>query len=256
MPKPRPAAGGGRWIPLDPARLPRWLDGFADRHGAPLAWSRIPDGAVASAPDGARAECHLPFGWPAEPATGDEPGTTAPVLGAGPAGTSSTDGASALGADSAGTSGAGVAALVAAAVATRRVGLLLVRRGAHAVGVADGDRLVTSKVDTRYVQGRTAAGGWSQQRFARRRDKQTRESTEAAADHAARLLSSEPTLSGLVLGGDRALLSAVLDDPRLRPVAALPRVELPDVPEPRRATLVEVARRYREVRIRLTEPGD
>ena len=75
-------------------------------------------------------------------------------------------------------------------------------------------------------------------------------------DELARLLSSEPALSGLVLGGDRALLSAVLDDPRLRPVAALPRVELPDVPEPRRATLVEVARRYREVRIRLTEPGD
>jgi hypothetical protein len=219
VPKARPAAGGGRWIPLDPARLGRWLDGFGERHGTPLSWADIPDGGAVSATDGARAECHLPFGWPA-------------------------------------ASGTDVAALVAAARATRRVGLLLVRRGAHAVGVADGDRLVSSKVDTRYVQGRTAAGGWSQQRFARRRDKQTRESTHAAADHAARLLSPETALSGLVVGGDRALLTAVLDDPRLRPFAALPRAELPDVPEPRHATLVDVARRYREVRIRVTEPGD
>lgn len=244
MPKPRPAAGGGRWIPLDPARLPRWLAGFGERHGTPLTWSGIPDGAVASAPDGARAECHLPFGWPAEPGAGSavaEPDAeVAPVA----------PGAAAA------EPGAGGAALVAAAGATRRVGLLLVRRGAHAVGVAAGDRLVASKVDTRYVQGRTAAGGWSQQRFARRRDKQTRESTGAAADHAARLLSAETSLSGLVVGGDRALLTAVLDDPRLRQFAALPRVELPDVPEPRRATLVEVARRYRDVRIRLTEPGE
>lgn len=219
MPKPRPAAGGGRWIPLDPGRLGRWLDGFGERHGAPLSWSDIPDGAAVSAPDGARAECHLPFGWPGQPGTD-------------------------------------AAALVAAAATTRRVGLLLVRRGAHAVGVADGDRLVSSKVDTRYVQGRTAAGGWSQQRFARRRDKQTRESTDAAADHAARLLLPESALSGLVVGGDRALLTAILDEPRLRRLAALPRVELPDVPEPRRATLLDVARRYREVRIRLTEPTD
>ncbi|BCJ35098.1 hypothetical protein Athai_26010 [Actinocatenispora thailandica] len=216
MPRSRPAAGGGRWIPLDPGRLGRWLDGFGERHGTPLTWSDIADGAVVSAPDGARAECHLPFGWPGEP-------------------------------------GADRAALLAAAGAARRVGLLLVRRGAHAVGVADGDRLVSSKVDTRYVQGRTAAGGWSQQRFARRRDKQTRESTGAAADHAARLLPAA-ALSGLVLGGDRALLAAVLDDPRLRHLAALPRVELPELPEPRRATLLDAARRYREVRIRLTEP--
>ena len=39
-------------------------------------------------------------------------------------------------------------------------------------GVAEGDRLVASKVDSYYVQGRTAAGGWSQQRFARRRENQ------------------------------------------------------------------------------------
>src|SRR6201995_2679655 len=64
----------------------------------------------------------------------------------------------------------------------RRLGLLLARKGAVAVGIADGPELVASKVDTHYVQGRTAAGGWSQQRFARRRDNQAK---AAAADGAA-----------------------------------------------------------------------
>ncbi|MFD0786276.1 M20/M25/M40 family metallo-hydrolase, partial [Micromonospora azadirachtae] len=29
----RPAAGGGRWVEIDPARTARWVEGFADRHG-------------------------------------------------------------------------------------------------------------------------------------------------------------------------------------------------------------------------------
>src|SRR5829696_4197524 len=53
-----------------------------------------------------------------------------------------------------------------------RIGLLLARKGAVAVGVADGVELVASKVERFYVQGRTAAGGWSQQRYARRRGNQ------------------------------------------------------------------------------------
>lgn len=212
----RPAAGGGRWVTVPPERIARWLAGFAERHGA-VTTAGTADGVLAEAADGASAECHLPFGWPGEP-------------------------------------GADADALTTAAAYPWRVGLLLVRRGAHAVGVADGAKLVAHKVDTRYVQGRTAAGGWSQQRFARRRDKQTRESTDAAADHAARVLLAGLPLTGLVTGGDRALVAAVLDDRRLAPLAALPRTDLPDVPEPRHATLLDAARRYREVRIRLVEP--
>lgn len=213
----RPAAGGGRWVAVPPERIARWLAGFGTRHGA-VTTAGTADGLVATAADGATAECRLPFGWP-------------------------------------GAAGADVEALAAAAGYRWRVGLLLVRRGAHAVGVADGAELVASKVDTRYVQGRTAAGGWSQQRFARRRDKQTRESTDAAADHAARVLLPAAPLAGLVTGGDRALVAAVLDDRRLAALGELPRMELPDVPEPRHATLVDAARRYREVRIRLVEPS-
>ena len=41
---------------------------------------------------------------------------------------------------------------------------------------------MSSKLDTSYVQGRTAAGGWSQQRFARRRVNQAKAAAEEAAD--------------------------------------------------------------------------
>ena len=33
MARTRPAAGGGRWVEVDPERLPGWLDGFRRRHG-------------------------------------------------------------------------------------------------------------------------------------------------------------------------------------------------------------------------------
>ena len=66
--------------------------------------------------------------------------------------------------------------------------MLLVRRGRWAVGVFDGADLVVSKVDARQVQGRTAAGGWSQQRFARRRGHQTDAVVEHAVETAVRVL--------------------------------------------------------------------
>ncbi|MDQ2757843.1 MAG: hypothetical protein M3Y71_15015, partial [Actinomycetota bacterium] len=46
------------------------------------------------------------------------------------------------------------------------VGVVLVRRGGYAVALVRAGELVLHKVGTRHVQSRTAAGGWSQQRFA------------------------------------------------------------------------------------------
>jgi hypothetical protein len=115
-----------------------------------------------------------------------------------------------------------VAAFAAAVLAPRRVGVLLVRRGGYACAVVDGGRVDAGKVGHRHVQGRTAAGGWSQRRFARRREKQTDELAGAAADLAARLLL-DPAPQVLATGGDRALVDRVLADPRLRALAALPR---------------------------------
>ncbi len=94
--------------------------------------------------------------------------------------------------------------------------------------------MVASKVGQRHVQGRTKAGGQSQQRFARRRDNQARQAYEAAADHAVRLLGAVPAL---VCGGDRVAVEAVLSETGCAgwPCRRTPRW-LP-VPDPRRAVL-------------------
>ncbi len=130
--------------------------------------------------------------------------------------------------------------------------LLLVRRGGYALGVAAGDELVAHKTGTRYVQSRTAAGGWSQQRFARRRANQADELVGAVADHAVRLLSDHRP-GGLVLGGDRALAEAVLEDDRLAWLRELPRRVLYDLPDPRLDVLRTALERARAVRVTIDE---
>jgi hypothetical protein len=132
----------------------------------------------------------------------------------------------------------------------RVLGVLLVRRGGHAAGLFVGPRLVSSKVGSRHVQGRSAAGGWSQQRFARRRQGQAATAFAAAADDAARILLERP-LDGLVLGGDRQAVEAVLQDARLAPLRALVTGRLLAVPDPRLKVLQEVP--FRDVWIRVRD---
>lgn len=211
----RPAAGGGRWVDVDPERLARWVDGFGARHGVPEV-SPTADGLTLTAPDGAIAQLRTP------------PGADA--------------------AD-------GLAAFLAAAARPRRLGLLLARKGAVAVGIADGTELTRTKVDTHYVQGRTAAGGWSQQRFARRRDNQAKAAAADGADIVARLLLPEvSSLACLVAGGDRQAVDAVLAERALAPVAALRADRFLDVPEPRHAVLVDAVRQARAVTILIRDP--
>ena len=148
-----------------------------------------------------------------------------------------------------------VESLVRIAGEPRRLGLLLARKGAVAVGIADGGALVTSKVDTHYVQGRTAAGGWSQQRFARRRDNQAKAAAADGAGIVARLLlPAVGSLRALVTGGDRTAIDTILAAPGLAPVAALRSERLLDVPEPRHAVLVAAIEQARAVRILIREP--
>jgi VLRF1 release factor-like protein len=207
----RPAAGGGRWVEVDPPRLEAWLAGFAARHGAPDV--SVTDGLLAlHAPDGALAQVHPPPGAPP---------------------TTDVDG------------------FVAAAAAARRLGLLLVRRGGIAAGVADGERLVASKVDGAYVQGRTAAGGWSQGRFARRRNNQARALVDQAAAVAVRVLLAADGLDALVGGGDRRLVDAVLADRRVDALAPLRAGRFLDVPDPRLAVLQAAVRSARAIQIRI-----
>ncbi len=220
----RPAAGGGRWVEVAPERLDRWLAGFSERHGgyAPVAEER---GAVAGADgvglclraaDGETARLYSPPGV----APADE-----------------------------------VDQLVAAANVSRRIGLLLVRRGGYAVGVAEGSTLMASKVDSRYVQGRTAAGGQSQQRFARRRANQAHALADSAADLVARLLLPErDRIAALVTGGDRRLVDEVLAEPRLGSLAPLRAARFLEVGDPKLVVLEAAVLAARAVRIHLAGP--
>jgi hypothetical protein len=125
--------------------------------------------------------------------------------------------------------------LLAALAAEPRVAVLLVRMGGYAVGVFEGERLVASKVGTRFVKGRHKKGGSSSNRFRRRRGEQERELVDAAAAEAARVLEPwRARVEHAALGGDRSGVSRVLtsraDLAWLQPLA-LERFF--DVPEPR-----------------------
>ena len=145
--------------------------------------------------------------------------------------------------------------LLAHCLRGRRVGVLLVRLGGYAAGVFEGADLMSSKVGSRQVHGRSAAGGWSQQRFARRREGQVAAAYAAAADNTvAHLLPHVGTLDAVVLGGDRTAVDAVLADRRLAPLRSRVTGRLLDVPDPRLTVLQATPAQFRAVRIRVLDP--
>ena len=219
MSRPRPAAGGGRRLGVAPERLGRWLDGVGERHGAFTEVSTA-DGVVhVTCADSTTLSLRAPFDWDPEPTL--------------------------------------LTGFTAAARRPRRAAVLLVRRGRWAVGVFDGSDLIVSKVDARQVQGRTAAGGWSQQRFARRRGHQTDAVVEHAVGTAVRvLLPHAGGLAALFTGGDRGLVDEVLADPRLKAVAGLRREPALDVGEPTKAVLLSTPGLFRAVDVHIVEPAD
>ncbi|RAS71466.1 hypothetical protein C8D87_1011767 [Lentzea atacamensis] len=132
----------------------------------------------------------------------------------------------------------------------RRIGLILVRLGGHSIGVAYGGKVEVSATDRKQVHGRIRAGGWSQQRFARRREGQARVALQAAADDVFRVLVPRlAQLDSVVLGGDWQALDVLRNDRRLTSVFSKAEDRVLDVPEPRRAVLDEAAERARCVEI-------
>jgi len=208
-----------RTVLVPPERLRRWFENFESRHG-PIRLAVDEGRLLATADDGERAEAALPFarGYDGPP---------------------------------------DVAALVEAAAAGPITwGVLLVRKGGFAVAALHGQAPLASKVGQRHVQGKTKAGGQSQQRFSRRRDNQARQAYEAAAEHAHRILVLEVGgVAALVCGGDRGAVDAVLSESRLAHLSDV-RVEpwLP-VPDPRRAVLDKAIADGLSVSVTITEAG-
>ena len=116
------------------------------------------------------------------------------------------------------------------------VAALLVRMGGYAVGVFEGERLVTSKVGSRFVKGRHKKGGSSANRFRRRREEQERELIDAAAETAARVLEPyRKRIEHVALGGDRAAAARVAE--RLPWLAEKQLERFFTVPDPRQREL-------------------
>lgn len=122
-----------------------------------------------------------------------------------------------------------------ALLAEPTVAVLLVRLGGYAVGVFEGERLVASKVGSRFVKGRHKKGGSSANRFRRRREEQERELIDAAAAEAARVLAPwQGRVEHVALGGDRSAVGRVLAaHPDLAWLEPLALERFFDVPEPR-----------------------
>ncbi|MBE7162175.1 MAG: hypothetical protein INR72_13100, partial [Williamsia herbipolensis] len=160
-------------------RLPGWVNRFvAGHHGAadPVV---VDDTVLIRAGDGSTATVQVP--WPPVRWDGKEP----------------------------------LEAVLEHLAGIGTVGLLLFRAGAHSVGLCRDRTVLASSTDRHYVQGRTAAGGWSQQRYARRRGNQLAAAQQEAASDAARVWSTVlPDV--LLLAGDSQAIGGVLADPRLR----------------------------------------
>src|ERR671923_2252194 len=126
--------------------------------------------------------------------------------------------------------------LFEALAADHTVAALLVRLGGYAVGVFEGERLVASKVGSRFVKGRHKKGGSSANRFRRRREEQERALIEEAAETAARVLEPyRERIEYVALGGDRAAAKRVLERLPWLEEKRLPRFFA--VPDPRRREL-------------------
>lgn len=63
------------------------------------------------------------------------------------------------------------------------IGLVLIHLGSYAVGICQGEKLISSKVGTGLVHGRHKKGGSSQQRFHRHRENQVREFLDRVCLH-------------------------------------------------------------------------
>ncbi|PRY58524.1 acVLRF1 family peptidyl-tRNA hydrolase [Glycomyces artemisiae] len=216
----RPAPGGGRIVEIEPERLRRWVENFAARNGGIAAHHAEGNAWTIESNEGTSASAQwaladgLPAGWLLD----DDPLTAAERLSA-------------------------------YALEPRRIAVLLARKGAYSVGILEDGRVKVSKTDTAYVQGKTKAGGQSQQRFARRREGQAQAAEKRARDAVFAVLGSA-RFDFLVTGG---VVDGILEDPRLAHLK--PAAHFGDIAEPKQSLLTETAYRAIAFRIRVVPGG-
>lgn len=209
-----------RFTHVPASRLEGWLERFARAHGAVEAKVLTDDGVSLAMRDGAVALLTPP--WPDDGRPGK--GKTEEER------------------------------LLQLASQERGLGIVLLRRAGYAVGTASAGILTSHKCGSKYVQSKTAAGGQSQHRFARRRDNQADALVLKAAQEAARLFESN-SFEYLATGGDKSLIEAVLAQPVMRPFAGRPRLSPLPVNDPNLAVLAQSAKDFASVHIKITDPS-
>ena len=130
-------------------------------------------------------------------------------------------------------------------------GVVLLRLGRYAVAVYQGEKLLSSKTDTRYVKGRHAAGGTSQKRFQRIREGQIRRIYDKTCLVVKDQFSPHlDQLEFVLLGGDRFTLNGLIKVcpllEQLKPITLSRRLNIRD---PKHDTLIGVGPMLRQSRV-------
>ena len=91
------------------------------------------------------------------------------------------------------------------------VAVILLRLGRYAIGVLRGEKLISSKTGSRYVKNRHKAGGSSQRRFARSRERLIRELYDKTCEITQSQISpNKHNLDYVLLGGEKTTLDGFL----------------------------------------------
>ena len=138
------------------------------------------------------------------------------------------------------------------------VGVILLRLRRYAIGVLRGEKLIASKTRSRYVKNRHRAGGTSQRRFERSRERTVRELYDKTCEVLGEVF--EPYKDGLdyvLMGGERQTLLGLQDrcralqDMRNRTLARRLNVE-----QPNQKALENIAFEVWKSRVVTFEEGD
>lgn len=122
------------------------------------------------------------------------------------------------------------------------IAVALLRLGSYSVGVFRGHRLLDAKTGSRYVKGRHSAGGTSQRRFARVREKQIHYLYVKVCEVVHQKLEPyQNQLEHVFLGGERHTLSAFVKEcPFLQRLEPITSTRILPVREPRRRELERI----------------
>lgn len=132
-----------------------------------------------------------------------------------------------------------------------KLALVLVRLGAYAIGVCEGEKLVASKVGTGLIHARHKKGGSSQQRYSLHREKQIESFVTRICGHIREKIEPRAKeLDYVIYGGSRQALQALKKGcPFLEKLESRALPPLLDIPDPKQEVLEKTVGRVWSTRV-------